>query len=319
MHLRILDAAETRALLPMAACVDVMARAMAAVSDGAVIIPPRIISRLAQGDGLLAAMPGAMASPNVYGAKIVSLVPSNPSAGRPAVQGVVLLFDPATGAPSALVDGAAITTLRTAAVSGLATRLLARADAATVGVLGCGAQAEAHIEAMLAVRRIDEVRVWGRSHDKARLLVDRVQATTRVRLTAVLDARDASDCDIVCAVSGATDPILLSAHVREGAHINLVGAHAPGHREADTDLIVRARVFADSLAAMRVEAGDILIPIAEGAITESHVAGEIGALVSGRISGRQGPDDVTLFKSLGLVAQDLAAAEAVRVAAETGA
>lgn len=248
--------------------------------------------------------------PLVYGAKVVSLHPANAAAGRPVLQGFVALFDHHTGAPFALIDGAEITALRTGAASGLATRLLARRNARTLGLVGYGVQALAHLEAICAVRTIEEIRVWGRSPEKARAFAERHADSVSAKICAA-EAQEVAACDVVCAATAAREPVLLGAWLRPGAHVNLVGAHTPATRESDTALIKNSRLYVDSLASAFSEAGDILIPIEEGAIDRSHVIGEIGALVLGQIIGRRTADEVTVYKSLGFVAQDLIAAHAV--------
>jgi ornithine cyclodeaminase/alanine dehydrogenase-like protein (mu-crystallin family) len=311
MTLEIIDAATVRARLPMRDCIDAMVTAMTGLTRGTIAVPSRIIMPLVDQSGYFAVMPGSAAEPLVYGAKVAGLHPGNLAAGRPVIQGVVILFDHRTGTPVALVDGAEITALRTGAASGLATRLLARDDARTLGLLGYSVQADAHLEAICAVRDISEVRVWGRSAQRAQQFIDRHAKTTRSRVRVAATASEAAACDIVCAVTGAREPVIQGAWVQPGAHVNLVGAHAPTAREADTALIVRSRVYVDSSAGALSEAGDILIPIAEGAIESSHVVGEIGALLLGQIEGRTRRDDITVYKSLGSVAQDLVAAHCV--------
>lgn len=311
MGLTIIDAKTVRARLPMRDCIEAMVTAMIAVTKGTIAAPPRIIMPLIDQSGYFAVMPGSAAEPLVYGAKVVSLHPANLAAGRPVVQGFVVLFDHATGAPLAFIDGAEITTLRTAAASGLATRLLARKEAQTLGILGYSVQASAHLEAICAVRDIAEVRVWGRSQERARDFVVKHAATTSATIVAVGSVEEAAACDIICAVTGAHEPVIRGAWIRPGSHVNLVGAHTPKTRESDTALIARSRVFVDSLESAFTEAGDLLIPIAEGAIDRTHVVGEIGALLLGQIDGRTSKDEITTYKSLGLVAQDLVAAHAV--------
>lgn len=311
MTLEIIDAATVRSRLPMRDCIDAMATAMTGLTRGTIAVPSRIIMPLVDQSGYFAVMPGSASEPLVYGAKVAGLHPANLAAGRPVIQGVVILFDHRTGAPLALVDGAEITALRTAAASGLATRLLAREEAHTLGLLGYSVQADAHLEAICAVRDIREVYVWGRSAERAQQFVSRHAATTGARVLVTATAREAAACDIVCAVTGAREPVILGEWVRPGAHINLVGAHSPDAREADTALISRARVYVDSSPGAFSEAGDILIPLAEGAIERSHVVGEIGALLLGHIAGRSGPEEITVYKSLGTVAQDLVAAHLV--------
>ena len=312
MTLRILTASDVRALLPMAHCIDVMHKAMVALSQGQIAMPPRVIAPLADGKGLMAAMPGSSRAPAFDGAKLVTLMPDNPAAGRAAVQGVVVLFDHATGAPMALLDGAEITALRTAAVSGLATRLLARPDARSHGILGAGVQARMHIDAIHAARPLlTEVHVWGRDH--ARTMAFAAQESTRTGHTvrAVPSVREAAECDIVSTTTGAALPVLEGHWLHAGSHVNLVGAHRPAEREADTTTITRASVYVDLMESAMNEAGDLLLPIAEGAFARDRIVGELGQLAAGQIPGRTSAAQITLFKSLGVVAQDLFAAWAV--------
>lgn len=311
MNLQIVDAAAVRKHLSMSECIEEMLKAMTAVSAGAFKAPSRVMTPLVDNTGFLAVMLGSASNPLIYGAKIVSIHPTNPTAGRPVLQGFVALFDHHSGTPIALVDGAEITALRTGAASGLATRLLARPDARTLGVLGCGVQASAHLEAICAVRHIQEVRVWGRSTEKARAFAERHANSVSAPIRPVIDAQDAAACDVVCAVTSASEPVICGAWLQPGAHVNLVGAHRPTTRESDTALIRRSRLYVDCLASAFDEAGDIVIPITEGAIDRSHVIGEIGALVRGDITGRRSPDEVTVYKSVGIVVQDLIAAHAV--------
>jgi ornithine cyclodeaminase/alanine dehydrogenase-like protein (mu-crystallin family) len=310
----IIDAAGVRTHLSMAECIDAMAQAMISVSGRAASMPPRTVMPLIDQSGYFAVMPGSLGEPLVYGAKVVGLHPANPAAGRPAIQGFVALFDHETGRPLALVDGAEITALRTAAASGLATRLLSRSDSSTLGLLGYGVQAGVHLEAICAVRDIAEVRVWGRSLERARAFAERHSARLHPNIVAVAEPQTAAACDIVCVVTGSPEPIILGEWLQPGAHVNLVGAHSPQTREADTALVKRGRVYVDALVSAFSEAGDILIPIEEGAIAPSHVVGEIGALLLGRVEGRATPAQITVYKSLGVVAQDLVAAHAVWVA-----
>jgi ornithine cyclodeaminase/alanine dehydrogenase-like protein (mu-crystallin family) len=310
LSIEMLDASRIRAVLPMSACIDAMDVAMRGTSDGSIDVPLRTVVPLGDGaDGFLA-MPGAAIGAGVYGAKLVSLHRGNPAQGRPAVQGCVVLFDSATGTPVALLDGAEITALRTAAASGLATRELARPDAATLGILGCGVQGAVHLDAIGCVRKIREVRVWGRNPASAREFAERHAAGLRgATIFAVDSAAEAAACDIVCVVTGAHEPVIRGEWLRPGAHVNLVGAHTPTSREADSGLIAHARVYVDSRISARSEAGDLLIPEREGAIAPDHVVGEIGDVLLGRVAGRRDDREITVYKSLGLVAQDLIAAQ----------
>jgi ornithine cyclodeaminase len=305
MSLLIIRAAEIRELLSMAECVEVMDQAMRSFSAGDVIIPPRTIAPLADDRSFFILMPGEMQSPPMYGAKIVGLHPDNPGKGRPAVQGFVVLFDSRTGHPVALADGAEITSIRTAAASALATRVLARPHATSHGILGTGVQAASHLDAVCCVRKIRSVRVWGRDPEKARRFAAQHAARLDISITAVTDPAEASACDVVSVVTNSPEPVLAGSWLQPGAHVNLVGAHEPQDREADTEAVAGSAVYVDSREGALAEAGDILIPIAEGAVTRDHIVGEIGDVLLGSARGREDPRQITLYKSLGLFAQDL--------------
>ena len=307
----IVNAEQTRRLLPMAECIDVMDRAMRAASAGKVDAPERIIAPLADGISYFIVMPGSTTESTVYGAKLVSLHPGNPSRGRPAVQGFVTLFDGITGSPSALIDGAEITRIRTAAASALATRELAREDATTHGILGAGVQAASHMQAIACVRGIDHVLVWARDYGKAERFAAGQSGRHVFRVTAVENAEEAAACNIVSVVTNSPQPVLRGAWLQPGTHLNLVGSHEPQHREADTDAVTRAAIYVDSLSGALSEAGDLLIPIAENRLSPEDIIGEIGEVLAGTAPGRQDDRQITLYKSLGMVAQDLFAAEYV--------
>lgn len=292
----------------MAACIDVMADAMRAASGGAVAMPLRMFTPLADGSGSFGLMPGSTLDPPFFGAKVISLLPGNPAKALPMVQGYVSLFDHGTGKPVALIEGASVTAIRTAAASGLATRELAREDARTHGIFGTGVQAVTHIDAVSCARDIREVVVWGRDPDKTRQFARQQSERAQVEVTATEDPKEAAGCDIVSTVTGATKPILSGDWLRPGCHLNLVGVHTPEAREADTRAIERSRLYVDLLESALSEAGDILIPIGEGAIDRAHILGEIGQVLAGAVPGRTGGTDITLYKSLGIVAQDLFAA-----------
>ena len=289
-------------------CIEAMDRAMRALSGGFFTAPPRRVSPLPRGHFFL--MPGAMAEGPVFGAKLVSLLPSNPERGLPAVQGFVALFDHDSGAPLALVDGAEITCLRTAATSALATRTLARADAGSHGIFGAGRLAAEHLRAIAAVRPIAETRVWARDPDKAHAFAERQGKETGLDVVAC-SPEEAAGCDIVTTVTNAPEPILAGRWLKPGNHLNLVGAHRPDHREADSAAVAGATVFGDSREGAMQEAGDLLIPLGEGRLSDSDIRGELGEVLAGKVPGRRDPEERTVFKSLGHVAQDLYAAEEV--------
>lgn len=299
---------EVRELLSMAECIEVMDQAMRTLSAGRVDAPARLVIPLDGGHFFL--MPGSLADGPVFGAKLVSLLPGNPGSGLPAVQGTVALFDSKTGSPLAFIDGAAITALRTAAASALATRELARPDAASHGVFGAGLLAGEHIRAIACVRPIREVRVWARNPERAGAFCRRMAGETRLPVISATP-EEAAACDIVTTVTNSPEPVLQGRWLLPGCHLNLVGAHDPAHREADSDAVAAAAIHVDSRAGALKESGDILVPLGEGRIGKEAIRGEIGQVLLGEVTGRRNGTQITLYKSLGHVAQDLYAAEAV--------
>jgi ornithine cyclodeaminase len=318
--MRIINRQEVERLLPMAACIDVLADAMRAASGGAVSMPLRMFTPLADDSGSFGLMPGSTLDPPFFGAKVISLLHGNPARGLPMVQGYVSLFDHGTGRPVALIEGASVTAIRTAAASGLATRELARANARTHGLFGTGVQAVTHIDAVACARDIREVVVWGRDAEKTRRFAKEQSARVRADVRATDDPAEAAGCDVVSMVTAATRPVLKGEWLKPGCHVNLVGVHTPTAREADTAAITRSRVYVDLMESALNEAGDLLVPIGEGAIDERHILGEIGQVLAGAVPGRTDESDITLYKSLGIVAQDLfAAAHIYARAADEGA
>lgn len=305
-----LDADAVRRLLPMSDCIEAMDRAMRTTSRGEVALPPRQFSDLVDGSGSLGVMPGSLLKPPVYGTKVTSIHPRNPEHGRPAIQGLMLLFDHASGCPIAVMDGAVITGIRTAAASGLATRELARKNSKRLGILGYGVQAATHLDAVLTVREIEEALVWGRDHAKAKAFAEAHGKRTGVNTKAAA-AEDVCACDIVCAATSATEPVLRGEWLTPGAHVNLVGTHTPRAREADAAALAQSSVYIDLIESARNEAGDILMAVEEGAMLFSDVVGEIGQVLENERPGRISDDQITLYKSVGIVTQDLFAADVV--------
>ena len=301
----IIDAEQLRSLLPMGECIDVMASAMADASHGKVNMPPRLILPVDDSGVQFFVMPAASAVLDAYGAKLVSLTPENRVKGLPTIRGQFVLFEKSTGAPVALIDAAALTAIRTAAASGLATQLLARADARTCGIFGTGVQAATHLEAMCAVRRVAEILVWGRDFDRAKTWATEQARVTGRRVIARRDPAEVAACDLICTVTASPVPILMGEWVRPGAHVNVVGCHSPTGRETDSALIVRSKVYVDRMESALKEAGDLMIPLQEGAVMADHFRGEIGQVVAGQLRGRESDDEITLYKSLGIAAQDL--------------
>lgn len=314
MDVLVLSKADVARLLSLDACMSVMEEALKALSGGEASMPLRSVMPVPGGSGFLGLMPGTLGTAKVFGAKITSVYPSNLNSEFESHQGVVLLFEAEHGRPLAMVDAGEVTAVRTAAVSGVATRVLAREDAHTLALIGSGSQAHPHLEAMLLVRPIEEVRVWSRSAEHARAFVAHEAAHWEnkrpgLRFKVVDDVEEAvSDADIVCTLTGASEPVLRGAWLTAGAHLNAVGSAGASGREIDTEAVRRARFYVDRLESAQNEAGEFLIARAEGAVGDDHILGELGDVLSGRVPGRRSLEEITLFRSLGLAVEDVAAA-----------
>ncbi|HQR37416.1 MAG TPA: ornithine cyclodeaminase family protein [Blastocatellia bacterium] len=315
MKLHFVDHATVARLLPMSVCMDLMTDALVALGRDHGLNPLRTIMWLPERVGALGTMPGYLADRGELAVKVITVFPGNDRARFDSHQGFVLVFDAHDGHPLAVVDASAITAIRTAAVSGVATRLLARGDAADLALLGAGVQAATHLEAMRVARPIGRVRVWSCSIDSAR------DFAARYSVEAVESPEAAvRGADIVCTVTSSREPVLEGAWLAPGTHVNVVGSSASFAREVDTAAVVRSRVYVDRMESALAEAGDLLIPMAEGAIDASHIVGEIGEVAEGTAPGRRSVDEITMFKSLGLAVEDVAAAcHVARQAVETGA
>lgn len=316
MNVLVLSCADVERLLPMDRCIDLMAEAHRTTNAGGAVQPLRSVVWMPDRTGLLGLMPGFLAEPRSMGLKVVTIFPGNHGTSYDSHQGVVMLFDTMHGFPIAIIDASSITAIRTAAASGAATRALAREDAGDLAILGAGVQARTHLDAMRAVRPVRRVRVWTR--DRAR--AQRFAEASPMPVEIMPSARAAVEgADLICTVTAAREPILEGAWLRPGAHINAAGACFAAARELDTAAVVRSRLFIDRRESTLAESGDFLIPRAEGAIGDDHIIGEIGDVLLGRIAGRRSTDEVTLYKSLGIAIQDLAAAHYVYTRAlETG-
>ena len=305
----LLSEKDVRVVLSMEDLISVMETALDRFSSGAVKQPLRSVVEVANGQAFYGVMPAFMAEPAALGTKLVTVYHSNAERGLPSHLATIVLLDPETGALQALMDGRYITEARTAAVSAASTKHLAREDARVLAILGSGVQAHSHIDALARVRRFEEIRVWGRHEGRVRALLQRVPSHARARLVASPSAEAAAEgADVIALVTASREPVLYRAAVAAGAHICAVGACRPDQREMDTALVRDARVFVDSRAGALAEAGDLVIPIKEGAFDASHIAGELGDVFGGRVAGRRNADEITIFKSLGMAVEDVAAA-----------
>jgi ornithine cyclodeaminase/alanine dehydrogenase-like protein (mu-crystallin family) len=318
MRVLVLSHDDVRETLTPAACLEAMAEVLAARARGEAYMPLRSVMRAPGAAGLMGLMPawrGGGESQATFALKAVCLMPGNPARGLDAHQGVVALFDGETGQTTAILDASAITAIRTAAVTALATRVLARADAHELAIIGAGVQAAAHIEALLAVRDFKAVRVYAPTADHVRAVID--GAGAGVQISAAASAEDAvRGADVVVTVTNSREPVLRRAWLAPGAHVNAVGASTPASREIDVETVAAAALFADSRESLHNEAGEYQLALREGAIPgEDHVRAELGEVLAGLRPGRDDDDELTLFRSLGLAVEDLAAAEVAVAAA----
>jgi ornithine cyclodeaminase/alanine dehydrogenase-like protein (mu-crystallin family) len=303
---------DVRRLLSMRECMERMAVALTALARGEAQVPLRSLLWLPDRSGLLGMMPAHYRPARVMGLKAVSVMPGNHGTPWDAHQGGVLLFETRHGRPLALVDASAITAIRTAAVSGVATRTLARADAGDLAILGSGVQAGAHLEAMLEARPLRRVRVWSRTPANAARFAQTQAARRGIAVDVAADAQAAvAGADLVCTTTAAREPVLRGEWLARGAHVNAVGSSVSTARELDTTAIVRARLFVDRRESALAEAGDFLLAKAEGAVDDDHIVAELGDVLAGLAAGRRDGDEVTVFESLGLGVEDVVAAHAV--------
>lgn len=301
----VIGAGEVRSRLTYDAAIPVVREAMIALSDGRV--RQQLRSFIPVGEGrTFAIMPAAMSERGVFGAKLVSVF-KRPD-GAKAHEGVVLLFDPETGAPVCLADAGEVTAIRTAAASAAATDALARPEADVLALLGTGRQAQAHALAISKVRTLRQIRVWGRSPERAAAFAAEIASQSGVEALAASVDDAVAGADIVCTVTAAVNPILTAAQVAPGTHINVVGSSGPAQAEIASDLVVAGRFIVDHREHVLAHGGEFLRAKAAGLIEDGHIAGEIGEVLAGARAGRTAADDITIYKSLGHAAQDLAAA-----------
>ena len=308
MNLLVVGAEDVARCLPYEECIPLMRDAMIALSEGRTRQLLRSILDLPQGRAF-GVMPGAMLDGDgEFGAKIVSVFPENFEKGGRSHQGVVILFDGQTGAPSAVLEAGEITAIRTAAASAAATDALARPDARRLALLGYGEQGWRHVEAVRVVRPIERVTVWGRSGERAEAFAARVREIGLEASAAPTAEHAVAEADIICTVSAAPEPIVKNEWVRDGVHINAVGSSRAGPAEIDNALVARARFFADHREGVLAQGAEFLRAKAAGLVGDEHVLGEIGEVMAGKLEGRCSESDVTIYKSLGSIVQDLAAA-----------
>jgi ornithine cyclodeaminase len=304
--MRWIDREEVAERLTYEVCLPIVREAMIAFSKGETLQLLRSILPLGEGR-MFGVMPGAMGAKACFGAKLISVFPENFAKGVQSHQGVVVLFDPESGAPVCLVHAGEITAIRTAAASAVATDALARKDAKRLALLGYGEQAGTHARAIARVRKLEEIVVWGRSVERARAFAVAMGEELGLHVRAVETVREAvAEADVVCTVTSAAEPILRGEWVRPGTHVNVVGSSFAGPAEVDNELVRRSRFFVDSREGVLAQGGEFLRAKAAGVVGDEHIVGEIGEVLAGDVVGRRSEEEITVYKSLGHVVQDLA-------------
>ncbi len=314
--MRILSREHVRQALPMRLAIEAMKGAFAQLSTGQADVPLRVALQVPRHNGVTLFMPGYLSADDQMAVKIVSVFNDNPARGLPLIHALVVVVDAVTGEPVAVMDGTYLTALRTGAVSGAATDLLARQDVHTVAVFGAGAQGRTQLEAICAVRPIRQAWVYDVALERAVAYADEMGQRLSIAVSvAETPAQAAALADVICTATTSSTPVFADADVRPGTHINAVGAYTPQMQELPAETVVRAKLVIDHREASLAEAGDLLIPLREGLITEDSIYAELGEIAAGHKPGRASPDEITLFKSVGVAVQDVAAAGAVLEAA----
>jgi ornithine cyclodeaminase/alanine dehydrogenase-like protein (mu-crystallin family) len=306
---------EVRALLDYDGCIAAVRAAMSEFSAQGRPQPLRSIVEIAPSKSF-ALMPGSLGEPGGFGAKLFSVFPDLQQPGRSFHRGIVVLFDRESGVLECVADAGEVTEIRTAAASAVATDALARRDARRLAVFGCGVQAASHVRALVRVRPLEEILVWGRSVERASGFADRMGREVAVPIRAIADASEAAaSADIICTVTGSDTPVLLGAWVQPGTHVNAVGSSRPGPVEIDHALLLSSRYIVDSRRSALAAAAEFLLAKEAGLVGDDHIAAEIGEVLLGRVPGRTSADDITVYKSLGHIVQDLAAVKYVHTRA----
>jgi ornithine cyclodeaminase len=316
----LLSEQDVRIVLSMGDLIGAMEAALVRFSSREVVQPLRTVIEVGLQKAFFGVMPAFIPNPPALGTKIVSVFPSNTAAGLPTHLATIVLLDSMTGELLAIVDGRFITEARTAAVSAVSVKLLARGDASRLAIIGSGVQARSHLEAIGLARDLSAVRIWSPNADNRAAFAREMQPRSTAPITIARSAQEAVDgADLVVLATASRDAVVRNEWIAAGAHLCAVGACRPDQREMDTALVSRARLFVDSRMGALAEAGDVVLPIAEHAFDQAHIAGELGEVASGAVAGRTSPADVTVFKSLGMAVEDVAAAHLAYVkAAERG-
>lgn len=304
----VLNQQQVEEILTMKSCIQVMEDVLKELAAGEAVQHLRTVVPIEK-ENLMGLMPGYLRKEGVIGAKVITIYPENHQHGLPSHQGVVLLNDAEDGSLKAVLDGTKITAIRTAAVSGVATKVLSRKDSEILSLLGSGEQARTHLEAILLVRPITHVNIWSRNLNKAYIFKTEMEQKYPVSIKVFETVEDAvREADIICTLTASTEPILQGEWVKEGTHINAVGACKAADRELDSELVSKSLFYVDRMESALNESGDYLIPLKEEVIDSTHIVGELGEVLTKKVPGRKSDSEITIFESLGLAIEDLAAA-----------
>ncbi len=309
MTIAFYDAVQVEELLDYPGCIEAMRRAMTALSSGERPQPLRQIFTVGKNE-MFGTMPGELAALSTFGAKLISVFGDPDRPGRTRHQGVVVAYDGETGAVTCIADAEPITKIRTACATAAATDALARSDAEVLAIFGTGLQAESHLRALPLVRPFREILLWGQSAQRTRELAERMSRDLHRAIEPISDGREAAvRADVICTVTSSAEPVLLSDWVKAGTHVNLVGSSYLGPVEVDAALVAKARYVADYRPGVLAQGAELAAAREAGLIDDSHVICEIGDVFAGRVRAREDDSQITIYKSLGHVVQDLAAAD----------
>lgn len=306
MSVPFIDDEEINDLLPMKECIAVMGDMFRSLANKTAGQPLRSLMWMPGKKGLLGMMPGFASDKGVMGIKVISVFHGNHQKNLPSHQGVVMLLDAENGVPLMLFDAKEITSIRTAAASAVATSFLANEKAACLAIIGSGEQAERHIEAVSLVRNIKQINLWSRTQQNAEALAERLKLKYAANFKVFTRAEDAvKDAEIICTVTSSPQPVISYEWIRPGTHINGVGACTPHAQEIDSATMANAKLYCDCYDSFYNEPGDFLVPFKQGLITKDNVIGELGEVITGTKPARESTADITLYKSLGIAAEDI--------------
>ena len=304
-RVRVLSGKDLKSVLTMPDCIEAMRKAFTALAENKVTVPLRTAIDLVEDNGGALVMPVYSAAISKVGVKTVMINRDNPAKGLPFIHATVMLFDSATGAPVALMDGEVITAMRTGAVSGLATQLMAREDARVAAIIGAGAQGETQLEGVCAVRAIEGAYVFDLDRHRAEVFASKMTERLEIEVVAAKSSKVLAEAEVICTSTSSPVPVFADTDIALGTHINGVGSYRPDMAEISPETLLRAKIIVDQRHGCLAEAGDLLQPIRGGLFTADHIHGELGELVTGRIDCRTSTEEITVFKSVGIAVQDL--------------